>query len=137
MLKIDASGLILGRISTHVAKALLRGEEVVIVNAEKAVITGSPTTILEDYRQRRARGKIRKGPYYPRTPDRILKRTVRGMLPHQTPKSRAALKRLKVYIGIPREMEGDTFETLEKAKMVEIAKYLTIGELSKELGAKL
>lgn len=137
MLRIDASGLILGRMSTHVAKALLLGEEVVIVNAEQAIITGSPTSILDDYRQRRARGKIRKGPYYPRTPDRILKRTVRGMLPHQTPKTREALKRLKVYIGVPKELKGERFETLEKAKIEGVAEYLTIAELSKELGAKL
>ena len=40
MIVIDASGHILGRLSTNVAKRILNGEDVIVVNAEKAIIIG-------------------------------------------------------------------------------------------------
>jgi large subunit ribosomal protein L13 len=136
MIRIDASGLILGRMSTFVAKRLLQGEEVVIVNAEGAVITGKRSLVEKEYFDRRSKGKIRKGPYYPRTPDQILKRTVRGMVPYQKPHGREAMKRLMVYIGVPREMRGEKFETIADATLEGVAEFVNLGDLSKTLGAR-
>ncbi len=50
---IDAKDLILGRLASLVAKELLNGEEIVIVNAEECAITGSKESILQKYRERR------------------------------------------------------------------------------------
>ena len=139
MAVIDADGLILGRLSSHVAKRLRNGEEIVILNAEKAIISGSRDQLLEFYAHRRTRGASQtkaKGPFYPRTADTILKRTVRGMVEYKRPAGRAALKRLKVYLGVPREFKDAKSETIESAKKSHLIKYVHLGDITKELGAK-
>ncbi|OGS42471.1 MAG: 50S ribosomal protein L13 [Euryarchaeota archaeon RBG_16_62_10] len=137
MTVIDADGLVLGRLCTNVAKRLLNGEEVVVLNAEKAIVSGNRAQLFEFYRHRRKRGKshLTKGPYYPRTPDRVLKRTVRNMVDYKKPRGRAALKRLKVFIGVPREFAGAKAETVEGARKPNLVKYVSLGEISKELGS--
>ncbi|HEC89733.1 MAG TPA: 50S ribosomal protein L13 [Thermoplasmatales archaeon] len=132
---IDAEGATLGRLSTIVAKELLRGEEIVIINSEKAVISGKKRMIREEYKRRRELGTSRKGPFFPRMPDRIVKRSIRGMLPYQTPHGRAALKRLKCYIGIPEEFKDKEKEVIEEAKRKHVD-FITIEELSRFLGAE-
>ena len=132
---IDANGSTLGRLCTNAAKRLLNGEEVAIINSEKAIISGKKSTIKENYKQKREVGTYRKGPFFPRTPDRIVKRTIRGMIPYQKPHGRTAFKRLKCYIGVPKEFDGKKFETLKDAEKQPID-YITIEELSRSLGAK-
>ncbi len=136
MVVLDASGQILGRLSSVVAKRLLQGDEVIVVNAEKAVVTGPRDSILLQYRQRRRTGSQRKGPYYPKRPDRILRRTVRGMLPYQRTRGREALKRLRVYVGIPVELGSQEAERLEAGIEGKTTTYITLEELSKLLGAQ-
>jgi large subunit ribosomal protein L13 len=136
---INAEGLILGRLSSHVAKRLRNGEEIVILNAEKAVISGRRKQLVEFYAHRRTRGASQtkaKGPFYPRTSDAILKRTVRGMVEYKKPTGRAALKRLRVYLGVPKEFKDVKMETLETAKKPHLVKFVLLGDISKELGAK-
>ena len=133
---IDASGATLGRLSTNAAKRLLNGEEVAIVNTEKAIISGKKPAIKNHYKQKREVGTYRKGPFFPRTPERIVKRTVRGMIPYQTPHGRAAFKRLKCYVGIPKEFEGKKTESIKEAEKQPVD-FVTIEELSRYLGAKV
>lgn len=138
---INAEGLILGRLASKVAKMLLEGEEVVIVNAEKAVITGNREDIFAKYKQRtelRTRTNPRRGPFYPKRSDEIVRRTVRGMLPWKTDRGRKAFRRLKVYVGVPKEFEGKELETISEAHMSRLAtpKYVTVGEVAKFLGGK-
>ncbi|MHC1584820.1 MAG: 50S ribosomal protein L13 [Candidatus Syntropharchaeia archaeon] len=135
---IDADGLILGRLASITAKRLLNGESIVIVNAEKAIISGSKVTTFEEYRTMREKGSKEKGPYFPRMPDRILKRTVRGMLPYKKARGREALSRLRVYIGVPDEYKDIEKESIEEAHMNRLSsfKYIKLGELSRKLGAK-
>jgi large subunit ribosomal protein L13 len=133
---IDASGAILGRLSTFTAKRLLNGEEIAVVNSEKAIISGKKSTIKSRYQKKREVGTYRKGPFYPRMPDMIVKRTIRGMIPYQTPHGRSAFKRLKCYIGVPKEFEGKKFESFKKAEKQPVD-FVTIKELSKSLGAKI
>ena len=135
---IDAEGLILGRLSSVVAKRLLEGEEIIIINAEKAVVSGSKVAVLNDYKQMRNKGSKEKGPYYPRMPDQILKRTVRGMLPFKRLRGREAYARLRVYIGVPYEYKGQPSEKIENADMNRLGtiRYIRLEELSTRLGAK-
>lgn len=133
---IDANGATLGRLSTNAAKRLLSGEEIAIVNTEKAIISGKKSSIKERYKQKREVGTYRKGPFFPRTPERIVKRTVRGMIPYQTPHGRAAFKRLKCYVGIPKEFEGKKTESIKEAEKQPVD-FVTIEELSRYLGAKV
>jgi large subunit ribosomal protein L13 len=133
---IDANGATLGRLSTNTAKRLLKGEEVAVINSEKAIISGKKPMIKERYKQKREVGTYRKGPFYPRMPDMIVKRTIRGMIPYQTPHGRTAFKKLKCYIGIPKEFEGKKFEKIKEAEKQPID-FMTIEELSRSLGAKI
>ena len=133
---VDASGAVLGRMASIVAKRLLKGEEIAIVNAEKAIILGDEQMVKQEYREKREIGTQRKGPFFPRMPHMIVKRTIRGMLPYQQPKGREAMKRLKCYIGVPDEYKDANMERVgipEKKPY----KYITIEELSRYLGAKI
>ena len=134
---IDASGQVMGRLCSVIAKRLLGGEEVVVVNAEKALITGSREDILEEFRWRRRVGSQRKGPYYPRTPEMILKRAVRGMLPRKKTKGKDALKKLRVYVSVPDEYVKKKLEKVEEASSEGIGSFVTLDEISKHLGARL
>lgn len=127
---IDASGLILGRMASHVAKQLLKGEEVVVVNAERAVITGRKESLVEDFKTRlgtRTLGAQSKAPQHPRRPDTYVRRVVRGMLPWKTPKGKRAYGRLKVYIGVPQELSELESKTLPDAKK-DSHPSMTVGE---------
>lgn len=132
---IDATGLVLGRMATDVAKRAKNGEDVHIVNAEKAIITGSSKKAIQArYTFKREVGTARKGPYFPREPHMLVKRTVRGMLPYQKPDGRAAYQRIRAYIGVPRELAGQDTITIEKAHRA-ARFYMTVAELSHFLGA--
>lgn len=132
---INADGAILGRLGTHIAKRLLNGEQIAIVNSEKAIITGKKTQIKQAYVEKREMGTYRKGPFFPRMPDQLVKRTVRGMIPYQSPHGRIAFKQLKCYIGVPKEFDGKPLENIETVKK-RPAEYMTIEELTRFLGAK-
>src|SRR3972149_7595449 len=116
---IDAKNLIVGRLATHVAKRLLRGESVTVVNAEEGIISGARTYILAKYLHRRERKSIvtpaRPGPFSPRRPEAILRRAVRGMLPYEKARGREAYKRLKVFLGVPEDLKGASAETVVEA----------------------
>ena len=132
---IDASNCILGRLASSIAKELLNGEEVHIINAEMAVISGTKDRVFGEYIEKRKLNHPRKGPYYPRMPHMMLKRAVRGMIPYQKPRGREAFKRLKVDVGKPASIDGE-IEVVDGAKMNKSTKYVTLGEVSKVLGAK-
>ncbi|MHA1238540.1 MAG: 50S ribosomal protein L13 [Candidatus Odinarchaeia archaeon] len=135
---IDASGAILGRLASHVAKRLLENENIVIINAEKAVISGNKSSIIKSYKQRSQRRTLTapwKGPFTYRRPDKLVKRTIRGMLPYKTARGRSAYRRLRVYIGVPPEYKDTPHQVIKDASLERLkGPYLTIKELSKELG---
>jgi large subunit ribosomal protein L13 len=134
---VDATGLVLGRLASVAATTLLKGEDVHIVNAEKAIITGKRESIYADYSHARDRGSRENGPFFPRRPDMIIRRTVRGMLPYKLKRGRDAMSMLRVYIGVPRELSGMQFEQPEGAKMRQKStiNFVELGEVSKRLGA--
>ncbi len=138
MAVIDASNLILGRMASLVAQKLLKGEEINIINAEKAIISGRKDTTFDRYQRYVQRGSREFGPHFPRRPEQIVARTIRGMIPHTTFTGRQAYDRLKVYIGVPPELSKEQAGTLEDAsiKRLSTANYTVLGELSKKLGSK-
>ncbi|WP_290597370.1 MULTISPECIES: 50S ribosomal protein L13 [unclassified Archaeoglobus] len=134
---IDASGHILGRLSSKIAKRLLNGEKIVVVNAEKVVITGEKYMVFERYKERYDRGSKEKGPYFPRHPEKIFKRTVRGMLPWKSSRGREAYRNLRVFMGVPEELKDKNFERIEDAILEKVSKtdkYVTLAEVSRYLG---
>ncbi len=133
----DAENQIVGRLSSVVAKQLLNGEKVFVVNAEKAVLSGRPKFKKDHYKQRYQRGDVYKGPFFPKQPDRILRRTIRGMLPWDRTRGRNAYRNLKIFIGIPEELKSAKTEKVENADAARLrTKFITLGELSVSLGAK-
>ncbi|NLI62739.1 MAG: 50S ribosomal protein L13 [Methanosarcinaceae archaeon] len=139
MIIIDANGLIMGRLASVVATRLLNGENIHIINVEKAVVSGKRASVLGEYRETIERGSTENGPYFPKRPERIMKRTVRGMLPHKKKTGRDALAKLKVHVGVPEQFKGKKTETVEAASMTRLSskRFVTLGEISERLGAKL
>lgn len=131
---IDGKNLILGRLSAFVAKKLLLGEKVVVVNSEDVVISGSKRNILETYKRKSSRGDPYKGPFFPRTADRILRRTIRGMLPFKRTRGEEAFKRVMCYKGIPDEYKNEKLETVERANASKLkTNFIKLGDLEKIL----
>ncbi len=134
---IDADGLILGRLSSVLAKKLLNGAEIAVINSEKAIIIGKKKMIFAKYKKMRELSHARKGPHFPRMPDMIFKRTVRGMIPYQTPRGRKAIKNLKVYLGVPKEFDGKKPETVPVASPESVRQFVQLNDVSRFLGAKV
>ena len=132
---IDAEDAVLGRLASELARRILKGEKITVVNAEKALVTGSRENVMFHYKEQRFIGSTRKGPFFPRMPDRILRRTVRGMLPFNQYKGRAAYKRLNVQIGVPREL-GKVEAEKAGVRRMHGPRYMSLGEVSRLLGAK-
>ncbi len=131
-LLINADGLVVGRLASIVA-ARLRGknkasytphidcgDNIIIVNAEKAVFTGNKRTDKIYYRHTGYPGGIKSvtpgqlldGPY----PERVIQMAVKRMMPGG-PLSRAQLKNLKVYAGQEHPHEAQKPELLDVASL--------------------
>ena len=138
---VDGTNMLAGRLSSNVAKLLLKGNRVTIVNCEKIMISGSRKNIIGNYKQFLSVASIlhpEHGPYHPRKPDTIMTRMVRGMLPKKKPSGQAALKRLRTYIGVPSEFRSKEKITLENAKITRsVANYTSMSELVTEVGKAL
>lgn len=135
---IDGDGLLVGRLSSIVAKRALNGEEIAVINAEKTVISGSRARVLGNYKHKRERGSREGGPFFPRRPDHILKRTIRGMLPYKRQRGIEAMKRIKTYVGVPYELEDISAEQISDVHRNRLGtpSYVTLGTVSSFLGAK-
>lgn len=135
---IDATNLIVGRFATVAAKTALLGEEVHIINAEKAVFSGAKQKVLADWQRVDRMGIPAKGPFIKRRPSMFVKRCIRGMLPYKQAKGRDALARIKCYSAVPEELSGKEAVTFEKADASKLpnVKCVTVGEICKLLGGK-
>jgi large subunit ribosomal protein L13 len=135
LLVINADRLILGRMATTVAKRLLQGEEIAVVNAEKAVISGRKGNKVTEAKEFLGVGGVNRGPYHYRRPDRIVRKTVKGMLPFKQPKGKEAYRRLKVFIGVPEDLKSVKMETVADADSKKLkCSYFSVGQFSKEIG---
>ena len=133
---IDATNLILGRLAAKAAKQALQGETITIVNCEKAVVTGNRKSLFESYDKKFDVGQVNQGPYFPRRPDMLVRRTIRGMLPRKKPRGRAAFERVKCHIGMPANIKAEDAKTIPEASVERIKKaaYITVNELCKHIG---
>ena len=124
---VDASGKTLGRLSTVIADALRgkrkpiytpnidTGDFVVVVNAEKVVVTGRKAEQKMYYRHSGYPGGIKSESFarlIGRRPEEVLRRAVKGMLPHNK-LGAAQLRKLKVYAGPEHPHEAQHPEVLE------------------------
>lgn len=136
---IDAEGAILGRLASYVAKLLQEGFKVHVVNAEKAVLSGDPLMVIKSYQVwlkiRTLKNPRKHSPKRPRSPEMIIKRAVKGMLPKDNWKGFIALRNLKVHVGIPKELASRGRIKIFDADMSRLArKYITVGEVARAMG---
>ncbi|MDE1810722.1 MAG: 50S ribosomal protein L13 [Candidatus Micrarchaeota archaeon] len=135
----DAKDKVLGRLGSEVAKSLLKGNEVAIINAQDAIITGTKKVIVARYKTRlnlQEKENPDHSPYWPRRSDMLVKRVIRGMLPYRKkPSGKAAYRRLRVYIGVPEIYKNTKpIEIISKNPKSIYVGYITMGHLSKLLG---
>ena len=117
------------------AKRLLMGESIVIVNAEKAALSGRRLSRVKEARAFLDVGHPGKGPYHPRRPDQIVRRTIRGMLPRRIPRGQQALGRLRVFVGLPGEFKNAQSETIREADVGKLkCPYVSVGDFAREIG---
>ncbi len=138
MIVIDATGLLLGRLATRVAKMALSGKSISIVNCEKAVVSGNKQGIYEKSLEINRKRNPFHGPFLARMPDRFVRRTIRSMLPFKKPRGREAFKRIICYIGVPETLKNEemiSFPEISKENITR-AKITSVEEISKRLGAK-
>jgi len=128
---IDATDLIAGRLASVVAKKALLGEKIDVINSGEAVITGTKEDVLARYKQKRARGDPRKGPFMYKKEDRFLRRLIRGMLPHRQHKGSVAFKRVMCYIGVPDKFKDKKAESIKDAHVSKMQnlKYIKVKEI--------
>ncbi|MGB9622913.1 MAG: 50S ribosomal protein L13 [Candidatus Bathyarchaeia archaeon] len=132
---IDGSGLILGRMASIVAKRLLQGETIDIVNSEAIVVSGRRDKIIEDAKEFLNVKGPRWGPIHYRKPSMMVKKTIRGMLPYKSSHGREAYKRLKVHLGVPPEFINVSKETIDEAKAERLGGgYVTIKKIAESIG---
>src|SRR3989338_6930152 len=135
---VNAEGHILGRLLAYVAKKALLGEEVIVVNAEKALISGKKSEVFERYIKKldiQNKGNYTKGPFHQKRPDKLVRKALRGMLPWKKTRGREAYGRVMIYIGIPKEeiksvhnidVEKAKIEDLKRIKK-DMSSYVTVG----------
>ncbi len=135
---VDATDHIAGRLASNVAKLLLNGNRVSVINCERIMISGHRSNIIKEYRDFLEISSIihpEHGPYHPRRPDTIITRMIRGMLPRKKPSGRSAHARLRAYIGAPRELGAFERVQFENAKIRgPAANYTTMANLGDTIG---
>jgi large subunit ribosomal protein L13 len=111
--EIDATGAVLGRLATEVARVLRgkhkatfaphmdTGDHVIVVNAAKVVLTAGKAPKKFYYRHSGYPGGIKAQSYsdmLAKKPEEVVRLSVKGMLP-KGPLGRQMLRKLKVYAG--------------------------------------
>ncbi len=139
MAVIDGTNMLLGRLASVVAKRALKGEKMDVVNCERVVISGNKNYLVAYYTQKQKRGHTIGGPYFPKQSDRIVRRTIRGMVPHKTAHGRDAYERVMCYVGVPEKLKNEKIETIPKAGVgkLPLGRYMFVGDIAKYIGGKV
>lgn len=129
---IDGTGAVFGRLCSFAAKKSLEGNEIIIVNCEKVIMTGNKNEIIGRYSSLRARGgHSQKGPKYSKIPFMMMKRGIRGMLPdHRKGIGKEAIKRVMCYDSIPEELKNEKMLKIDAPKKF---RYIELKELAEKI----
>jgi large subunit ribosomal protein L13 len=129
---LDATNAVLGRLASFAAKQALLGKNVHIINAEEAIVVGTKKNIIEEYKIAHKRGGASlKGPNFPKYSDRLMKRTIRGMLHYTHGRGKAAFKRIRCYNGIPNELKSKAPIKMPEKSISHT--FMKLKDISKEL----
>jgi large subunit ribosomal protein L13Ae len=91
---IDGKDHLKGRLASYVAKQIMNGQNVVVVRCEAVNVSGSlyrNKLKYKDFKRKRTLYNPKKGPLHGRFPSYVIWRTVRGMVPHKTPRGANAM----------------------------------------------
>ena len=112
---IDGRNAVLGRLATYVAKEVIKGEDIVIVNCSEVIVTGNRRDIKSKFEKRRQKvGSGFRGPKYSRVDEKIVKRAIRGMIPnHRQGRGKEIFKKIMCYRGVPKEFEKEKMISIE------------------------
>lgn len=134
---VTAENAVIGRLASIIAKRLLNGENIIIVDADKGIISGKADFTAAKYRGRwriKTKSNPLKGPFYPRKSDQILRRTVRGMLPFTKSRGKEAYGRLRVYSDIPENLKQREIEVIsESQKLNPKSSYISLKKLNTKI----
>jgi len=142
---IDATNKILGRFCSQIAKKALLGENIVIINAKDAIISGTKKDIHEKYLAKlniTTATNPRRGPFHERRPDTFMRRVIKQMLPRKKLRGKEALKRVHVYISdIPerfknryQELKPIEINNVDRKRLSFYNKYITLENLCLRIG---
>ena len=130
----------MGRLASFVAKRAILGDTVIILNAEKTIISGRKSNIVEEAKHKlhtRTLGTQIHSPIHPRRPDLYLRRVVRGMLPWEKSRGRMAYRRIHVYMGVPEKYAGKEASRVPGADSSRLSSpYVSLEELATEIGGR-
>ena len=144
---LDAKNKILGRFCSQVAKKVLLGEHIVIINAKDAIISGTKRNIHEKYLAKlniSTATNPRRGPFWPRRPDTFMRNVIKKMLPRKKFRGKEALKRVNVYIAnIPERFKKryqiltpSVINNADKTRLSYYNKFITLEDLCLRIGWK-
>ena len=135
----NAEGIILGRLASVVAKQALLGEDIRIVNSEKAIISGRRKVVFAREKQRRERKAYPlKSMTLSRLPHLFVRRAVRNMLPWKLARGKEAYRKIHCFKGLPAEFQDKQLIMLDDAKASKLStlQYSTVQEICRALGGK-
>ena len=136
----NGEGILLGRVASRVAKDALLGEEVKVVNCEKIIISGNKVAVLAHETRRRERGGYPfKKTVHSRLPERLVRKSIRGMLPWKFDRGKQAFRRIMCYRGVPQELATLPMITLKDSTVGKLPtlKHQTVAQLCHSLGGKV
>lgn len=136
---VDATNHIAGRLASNVAKLLMQGHRVSVVNCEKIMMSGTRSNQIKEYREFLEINSIinyKHGPVHYRRPDTLMAKMIRQMLPYdRKPSGKEAHQRLRTYIGSPKEIKSLEKIQFEKALIRKSSSnYTILGELCRVIG---
>ena len=136
---VDGTNHIAGRLASNVAKLLLQGQRVTVVNCEKIMMSGARASQIQEYREFLEINSIinvKHGPVHYRRPDTIMAKMIRQMLPFdRKPSGKLAFQRLRTYIGAPKETKPIAKIQFEKALIRRsAANYTELSEICRVIG---
>jgi large subunit ribosomal protein L13 len=135
---LDAKNQVLGRLASYAAKHALSGSRVVVLNAEQAVISGRRRNIVDEAKHRletRTLANQTTAPVHQRRADLYLRRVIRGMLPWEKAKGKAAFHRIFVFVGTPEEYSKKSVMKIPGADASKLTTaYITLADLAEEIG---
>ena len=136
---VDATNHIAGRLASNVAKLLLQGQRVTVVNCEKIMMSGKRETQIREYREFLEINSIinyKHGPVHYRRPDTMMAKMIRQMLPFdRKPSGKIAYAKLRTYIGAPNDTKPIEKIQFEKALIRKAASnYTPLAEICRVIG---